>query len=1366
MVTLPQLPQLPKLTEKAKPTISTKLRETDFFKPTPELRFRDVFREAPGAVQKGARIIKSGLKAFDPRDFFTEPKREVRPLFARDAEPVRAPGIVAGATDITSRMIEEVFLSTAQTVTRNIPALAELFNIDLPRPDIDATRIRGFELATDEQGNLLSAGEEFFKGLRDVGYVREDGSRDPKKLPQAIGVALISPVSRMLDATIVGSLITVPMRSLLMKTGFKPMLEIRPSKLAYATPKEASQIVVRRAKEKAQEIITRNMDINTGKISTQGKRELNQLGQEVTDLGSIFRREGPFMDLNRLGNISEEVAISLTQPIGRVQAGLRSTPQITRAFDPATALPGFRPTSGQAPAFGLSIQKVERVGGKQLVGKAQQAKSSQALQQSLTPAETTALRQAGMTPEDAFNAVRVEREITPPSVRRLLDETPPTRITRQETTLLKDRLRNISRGAREGSIATREQIRQTQQELTDIVKAFLPAEEQGKFLTTIRNIQTPEQLQRAIPDIERRISTILDRRDIARLRNQIQKELKGIAPKRDKSGVLKSKFDPETQKKLDEIKRFSDMKVETAEERLVDLIELTQRAEDITPEMVNRMRMLRYSSKDLPPTELQNLLDDIKSVKDTGRTVAEAREFNKQTQIQRQAETLADAIRDVTDPSIQVFPPQNPTFDNVMLGQIRKKIDDYFNAQLAYEFIADKLTSPKKFPNVNEGPFVDHTTQHRRQVAQQLSGEALAYDELNKGMERAFGKSTNEIYPVLQSTRNVGTFKDAFGKNVKLEMTVDEIIYFNNLLKDPTLVPSFRESMGWTDEMITSVKKSLSPEEQRLGNFLIDEFYPRYFDGFDGVSISEVFERRFGTAFSPRRNYSPITREVDQPLYVEQFTDYVQQISTKPGQIKARINNKLPIKPRGATESAVKYINDMERFKHLSEYIDDSRKIFSNQTFKDAVVGSHKDGNRYLDLLNDTLDGIWRGQRKFEDRVMWLDTLRGYGASGLLGINPTQIPKQLTSIVASMNRVPLGQWSLNFADFFKNPIRNFKTLQDSSMLKARYKQANFSQELAQARKDGWLEKVSGKTPFRDKMLFMTRYGDLGGIVGAGWPIYRYEFNQALRKGLTKTEAHKRGIAAFEDNFSQTQTSARMGDIGRMQRGNSYMSLWTLFMNSPMQYNRFAMAALRKTVKGKTLTRQNVKTFYIFWSLLPTLFGLAAHPLDVPNLFNRDERGQRARKRVVLNQLAGGTQYPVIVGSMIYNVLRGAAGLQTFSFDTEPTPFTVISEVGRWSTRTINTIKDIAEKGDVTAEDVITAMQELQKAATLATGIPIDNTADLAKNWWEAFNGDLDNYLKLFGYGDWALDADLQPKLKEGLLPELPKLPQLPEMPSF
>ena len=1345
------------------PAISNRLAETSFFQPVPDqIRIRDVVREIPGATQ----TVAAALDPSRPVD--------VRPPFGVQTRTLPGGGAIG---QLVAEGISRTIESPVRLPTEAVGAFAEIANELTGRPTqqldlrFDPRRI-GIQPA--------AKGDTAFDpiGRRTVDIALELEEQRP-------GAGMINSfeafirggaVEAIFDAFTVSSAVTAASRSILRRTG-DDALNMSLQRLGIRNPDQLTSGGIKDTFTTRGRALQRQA-INEGWSQEVFKQKLDELGF-ATDI-VLDRLKGVGIasanpQFSRLGDLMDRTARTLIgigpdHPIG----GSRKLPLIgtapghrtgvltrssVRPFESPIGvelgLPGYRPRPGQAPAMGLSIREVEKVGGRAVVQKARKSATTSDFRTRLTPEESTALSVGGLTPETAFRAIHGHARLPSPTmaersaqqamrVREIqqLKEKGDFRALRQR---IQDRSRFVAQGIRRGEINTKQQIREIQRELTDVIRENLKPDERGNLLPIVSRVQTPAQLQKELPDLYRRIADAMEKREVRKLRSDVRKELKSIEKMLKPDIDRRAPISIEAQDNLRGVLRYSSMKMEEADDLLVELTEAVQSAEEISPEVMERMRMLRFASGDMGAQELDEFLADVRSAIKDGRTLAEVREFNRQAEIQQKVDSFSDAVTPVNAPQVRTEPRQYPGFDDAFLGRLRRWGDDWTNAILSYEAIADKITDAVKYPNAFTGPLYEYAKQHRRLVGREVNGKAISYDELNRGLAESFGhtpEQVNQVYPLLQQEKNIGTFTNEFGEEVALALTADEAMEAYNLLKLEENLPTFKETMGWTDEMITSLRKSLTNEEKLYADYLVDEFLPQHLDGLDGVSTVDVYERRFGMRFQPIDQYFPINREIEKPLYLDFINQQFQNISTKPGQVRAKVASKAPFRFRGATATMVKYVDDMEKFKHLSEYIDEARRVFNHSDFKEAVKLSYREGDKYLNLIDDSLQAIYRGRRKIEDRVWYIDQLKAHTTSAYLGVNPTQIPKQLSSVVASMHRMPVDEWAVGFSDFFKDPVRNYQILTESPLLRERYRGSTFNQELAQAKREGWLDTLSGRPSLRNQIMFITKYGDMGGILGSGWPVYRYERKQALARGLSKQDAHQAGLAAFEDNFSQTQTSAMMGDLGPLQRGNSWGASMTIFMNAPIQYNRFALAALRKTVRGKKLTRSNLKMFYIFWSLLPTLFGLATHPQDIPNMFSDDERGERARRRLMLNQFAGGSQYHVIAGSMLYNVGRKVAGLPTFKFEVEPTALNLISEIGKMTSDNWDTLNDIIENDEVTAEDLWEALTEFEEAASLSTGVPIENTADLAREYWEAITEGPQNMLKLFGYSDWALDSDL------------------------
>jgi len=84
----------------------------------------------------------------------------------------------------------------------------------------------------------------------------------------------------------------------------------------------------------------------------------------------------------------------------------------------------------------------------------------------------------------------------------------------------------------------------------------LEANDKAKFLRTVKNIQTAKQLQKQLPVIEERISSLEQAEFKRGLIGQISKELDNIKPV--KKGMIKvSRYDYETNKFLQELKNIN-----------------------------------------------------------------------------------------------------------------------------------------------------------------------------------------------------------------------------------------------------------------------------------------------------------------------------------------------------------------------------------------------------------------------------------------------------------------------------------------------------------------------------------------------------------------------------------------------------------------------------------------------------------------------------------------------------------------------------------------------------------------------------------------------------------------------------------------
>jgi hypothetical protein len=159
----------------------------------------------------------------------------------------------------------------------------------------------------------------------------------------------------VLDVLVFGDILTGSAKFVLNKTGYSKALGIAPNKLVGLTDDEAIAFVKERANTEAAKIIQANT--KNGVITPNGVSLLNNLQAEINTLAGA---KNAGVKLNKLGETLQDTSAKLTSDIKNLNRPLG--PNISREVPFEQTLPGYRATPGQAPAFGLSTQKVEPVG--------------------------------------------------------------------------------------------------------------------------------------------------------------------------------------------------------------------------------------------------------------------------------------------------------------------------------------------------------------------------------------------------------------------------------------------------------------------------------------------------------------------------------------------------------------------------------------------------------------------------------------------------------------------------------------------------------------------------------------------------------------------------------------------------------------------------------------------------------------------------------------------------------------------------------------------------------------------------------------------------------------------------------------------
>lgn len=881
-------------------------------------------------------------------------------------------------------------------------------------------------------------------------------------------------------------------------------------------------------------------------------------------------------------------------------------------------------------------------------------------------------------------------------------------------------------------VARRDEFNKAQQELREDVKKA----------RSFRDLQNAKDKLIRRADVAK---TSLEKASIQTLKNTITKELQASQAKVNKQGIKVGIFDAETQKKL------TDMLNITKEDRSKALVKISDNIQrhagpegsfqDMPESVIAENELLNMAgiaetkgASELGVDGLEKVLDDIRSVKETGRTKRELKRFNKATEIQRTQEKYTSVISggQGLKPGTSVAPEEATPRLEGLFSQVKNYLDGHRGLDYQLEFLAR----------------LDETSEPLDSAMHQQTAQPIhdARREQNKGIRELTEKWHNkfaEVYGVptmskqfyrefkAQSDPNIEiTFTDFQGRTVTRKMNRFQLRKKWMELQDKSLASTFEIGMNWDSNTISQIGKNMSGNDIEFARWQLETFYPEYRE-----TINPVYEDLYGVSMGKIKNYSPIKRDVSVvvPEYIQNINDLVRKTSTKPGSIKARHDNITPLQFVGDLQVLQQHIAEMEHFKAYSQVISDTRRIFSGDV-KQAVFQYH--GKEIMKNIDKAIDDVASDGVKSRENFNWLDTFRGNFVISTLGLNPTIMFKQLTSIPAYLVEMPSIPWFKGVADFWTAPREKAKILLESETLKARYSLGAFDRDVKLAFKRGSdAKKLSGKAGYREQIMSLVRLGDRGAILAGGWPVYKYHLEQQLKAGKTQEEAKVFAMKKFEGATKRTQQAGDPEDLGSIQRGGSFMKLFTTYMTTPFQYWRIVEASTRNlglfqkfggSVKRGTRAG-NLKNIFIMWVVLPTLFQFVADGFEW--------KEKRQKRAVILGPLG----FPLIIGDAFESIIRFITKDDVFSDTFTPSALSAMTDLTKASK---NAYKLLDE--DTTGEDVFEVVEDMMISMGRITGVPVKQFDQFLRGSAKLISGETFDPRPLI-YSEYAIG---DPKKKE------------------
>ena len=852
-----------------------------------------------------------------------------------------------------------------------------------------------------------------------------------------------------------------------------------------------------------------------------------------------------------------------------------------------------------------------------------------------------------------------------------------------------ERLREAVQRAKD----VKEDIKKLKQILHNYAKE-MPLAIRGKMLTAIKTVTSTKKLNEAMTKIDKYVEDHYRRQYV----KAIEKELtaKKIAPKKDKSGILRGKFTAEIQRALNIIKaNIHSSRVKALEQIEQNIIAFEGgKVENVAGvnELLNMQGIKEMTLKDLEST-----LENIKTLKSTGRTIKAEKEVKRkevlQGKVNKVLETITGKKLEVDEETGKVKIDtayktllKSKWAEKGLLNRVKKGIDKLMNWQFGWDNLLDKLSVLDKTSKPYESALskIGFAVQYAR--INQIKGVEEIITKLQESFRKSYGVEGRRaiLNKVAENKVDVdlGTFKNAEGHEIQLVLNKEQIIKKYMQLEDPTLEKTFTKGMLYTEEIEGAIRGAITKEDLAYMDGL-REIYDTIYD-----KVNPIYKDLYGVDLPRNPHYSGrILREgkedidiTENLLQVENAIHYASVLNPS---LKERSRTLSPLKYNEATPDILRYVLQMEHFVAFARPLQELRGIFNNSAVKAVIKQGY--GSDIYRKITGFLEDITRDAIDKANVITFIDKIRGSFTRSILA-KPIIGIKQVPSILAYMTEMPTADFFAGIANFWKNPIKNYRTLMELSPYAKERFGKGFERDIHSAMREGYGNTLASTHKFSDVFFTLIRMGDKLAVVQGMWAkMYSETGSKCLLAGNEKVAE---GFRSAERSTERTQPTYTIESLATGQRGGSFLKLFTMFQNQINKYYRIIADNARNLRYGRGSRLKAASNITLAWVVLPLLFQLIG------------SAGRIKDKDLYRILLLGPLNNILVFGQMAKSIYGWLAG-DTYDYQASPVTSTM-RELGR-ALEKVAKWKDPTR--EMTTEDFVKMTEFMAKAVGQVVGAP-------------------------------------------------------------
>lgn len=897
-------------------------------------------------------------------------------------------------------------------------------------------------------------------------------------------------------------------------------------------------------------------------------------------------------------------------------------------------------------------------------------------------------------------------------------------------------IKNIREGtAREGTA----QIEDIREGVEDFANKNLSEADRKEVIDMSNKAETVEDLIK----LSNRIETKADEVERKNMIDKVSRELaKPLVGKKRKTKVTQEEID-----KIEKIKKEftlekGEQKFNTKEElemAKLDVIEelnkLKEKDEPPDSEKLQKLeskldRLNNTNFEFLTTAELKGVFDNIKQIKEDGRTMVEKKNQEFREEADDAFEKLSTSLE---GPELQEKAPDKglirKTISKLAKAAIFGKIpfvSAFTRRHLTRPFILNMLDSAsgtKRFKGAFHeilGGMYEEARNRELQINNEIF-DTIAKKIKELGIEGSFMREFKIDGKNFTKTELMEWYASKFDNTKNLALLTSGVArllekrgirkkFFDigrKKFKFSTKTTPSEQVKEAQQKIDAAIEEHLTPEEKAFAEWTIDLVRdlrdPINDAHLDKYGISMHFEEGHGGGIKRERSY---LRDEDINIGFEN-SDYAL-MSVPEGFLKGRKKSTIPLRT-DIIGNLFEYVARTTHFRTYHNTVKISNALLNRmrEPIKD------KYGPDYFEMLKSLYKDVASdGRFRIDDLQRELLGLRKnltvayLGAfKGILG-NLVVPQKQVISLTAY-----LTQSGTSFSDLAKGATEfttNRKTwldfwVRNAPQLGERFKRLGFSREFSEAKLFEELRRsITGKKTRSDELMTLISIADTWTVGSGATASYLAE---AKRLGFSKKQALKtpvpQAIKKAVDDTNITQVTGDLKDQAWFQR-SPFWKPFTQFVGQPIKYTGIILDASLAFGEGRIGKREYGKALFWSWFMPGFMMGL----IETGWALDDEDDLERLIKR----GLTGPLSYPIVLGSL-YNSIRNG-------FDGDIAPIEGVT-------------KDmIKATQNISQGEILDGMMQLSQTVLETKGVPVrsvkrgitgayslfDEETDIQSNW--------------------------------------------------